>query len=296
MKAPLLAVAALLLAGTAQGQMTAASLAAAAAPGSSAGLAASQPRAVVTGATSGLGQALAVQLGAQGWKVAVIGRRQEMLQNTARMVELAGGTALALTGDVTDAETVRSNYAAIKEQWGGVDLAILNAGVPSPMDARKFSAAEVHRVMNTNVGGAANWMEAVLPGMLEQKSGKIAGIASLAGYRGLPIAGPYSASKAALANLLEASRIDLKGTGVDVITVNPGFIRTEITKGQDNLPFMLDAEDAANRILKGIARGDRVISFPGQLAWPMRLLVKNMPNAIYDWIGRMMAEQRRKNK
>ncbi|MBI4347802.1 MAG: SDR family NAD(P)-dependent oxidoreductase [Elusimicrobia bacterium] len=253
------------------------------------------PRAVVTGATSGLGKALAVQLGRQGWRVALVGRREQLLQETAALVEEAGGFPLALAGDVADPESVKRHYAEIKDKWGGVDLALLNAGTPSPMDARKFDAAEVQRVMAVNVGGAANWMGAVLPDMLRQGKGRIAGVASLAAYRGLPVTGPYSASKAALATLLESTRVDLRGTGVQITTINPGFIRTEITKGQE-LPFMLEAEDAAARILKGIARGDRVISFPWQLSYPIRLLLKNMPNAVYDFVGQLIAEKRRASK
>ena len=122
-------------------------------------------------------------------------------------------------------EVVARHAEAIRERWGGLDWLVLNAGIGDAVDARRFSAERYHEVFATNVGGAVNWLGAVLPGMIEAGHGTVAGISSLAAWRGLPGAGAYSASKAALATLLESTRVDLRGTGVRVVTVFPGFIR-----------------------------------------------------------------------
>ena len=246
----------------------------------------SLPRALITGASSGLGREMARQLGGRGWRVAVTGRREGELEETARLVKSAGGECLPLVGSVTEAEVVRRHYAAIRERWDGLDWAILNAGVGDSVDARRFLAATYHHVFATNVGGAVNWLEAVLPGMIEAGRGTIAGISSLAASRGLPGAGAYSASKAALSTLLESTRVDLRGTGVDVVIVCPGFIRngSSIPGEEGSKPFLMPLEDGVRRILAGIDRKKRVVLFPCQLSYLMMYVVHNMPGVSYDWL------------
>jgi len=247
-------------------------------------------RVLVTGASSGLGREMARQLGARGFRVAVTGRREEELREAARQAEGGGGECLPLVGSVIDREVVAGHYAAIRERWGGLDWAILNAGVGDSVDARRFSAERYQHVFATNVLGAVHWLEAVLPGMIEAGSGTVAGISSLAAWRGLPGAGAYSASKAALATLLESTRVDLRGTGVRVVTVFPGFIRTgranpEADRGK---PFLLDLEDGVRRILAGIERGQAVVHFPWPLSPFMRHVVRHLPAAAYDaLVGRL---------
>lgn len=240
---------------------------------------------LITGASSGLGREMARQLGARGWRVAVTGRREEDLRETARQAEAAGGECLSLVGSVAEADTVKRHYAAIRERWGGLDWAILNAGVGDSVHARRFDAGVYHRVFATNVGGAINWLEAVLPGMIEAGSGTIAGISSLAAWRGLPGAGAYSASKAALSTLLESTRVDLRGTGVDVVIVCPGFIKNR--GGADERggrPFLMETEDGVRAILAGIDRKQRLVHFPWPLSLTMRHVVRNLPARAYDWL------------
>jgi NAD(P)-dependent dehydrogenase (short-subunit alcohol dehydrogenase family) len=249
-------------------------------------------RALITGASSGLGREMALQLGARGWRVAVTGRRAEPLQETARRAESAGGECLTLVGSVTDPDAVRRHYAAIRERWGGLDWAILNAGVGDSVDARRFRADTYHQVLATNVGGAVNWLEAVLPDMISAGSGTIAGIASLAAWRGLPGAGAYSASKAALATLLESTRVDLRGSGVSVVIVCPGFIKNggspEDEKGK---PFLMETASGVRHILSGIDRKRRLVHFPWQLSYVMRYVVRNLPDPVYDWLMGKLAAQ-----
>jgi NAD(P)-dependent dehydrogenase (short-subunit alcohol dehydrogenase family) len=250
----------------------------------------SSPRALVTGASGGLGREMARQLGRRGYRVAVTGRREPELRETARLVEAAGGEPLVLVGSVGDSAAVAAHAADVRERWGGLDLLILNAGIGDAVDARRFDAARFRAVMDTNVGGAANWLAVVLPWMIEAGSGTVAGISSLAAWRGLPRAGAYSASKAALATMLESARVDLRGTGVRVVTVFPGFIRNRggPSAADAGKPFLLDLEDGVRRILAGVESGRRVVHFPWPLSWPMRHVVRNLPAAAYDWLmGRL---------
>jgi short-subunit dehydrogenase len=167
---------------------------------------------------------------------------------------------------------------------------VLNAGVGFAVDGLHFDAQRCQEVFSTNVGGAVNWLGAVLPWMVEARSGTVAGIASLAAWRGLPRAGAYSASKAALATLLESTRVDLRGTGVRVVTVFPGFIRNRgvATDADRGKPFLLELEDGAGRILAGIESGRSVVHFPWPLSLPMRHVVRHLPAPVFDWLmGRL---------
>lgn len=254
-----------------------------------------KPRVLITGASSGLGREMARQLGARGWRVAVTGRREEELEETARLAEAAGGECLSLVGSVAEPDTVNRHYAAIRQRWGGLDWAILNAGVADSVNARRFRADVYHRVFATNVGGAVNWLEAVLPGMIEAGSGTIAGISSLAAWRGLPGAGAYSASKAALSTLLESTRVDLRGTGVDVVIVCPGFIRNRSASPAEEggRPFLMETAEGVRCILAGIDRKQRIVHFPWPLSYFMKYVVHNLPGVAYDWvIGKARAGKR----
>lgn len=253
-------------------------------------------RVVITGASSGLGREMAVQLGRRGARVAVTGRRRAKLEETARLVGRAGGECLILVGDVVDVADVKNHYALITEKWGGLDWAILNAAVGDSSGARAFSAENYRWTFATNVGGVANWMEAVLPDMIAAGGGTIAGISSLAAFRGLPSSGAYSASKAALSTLLESARVDLRGTGVRVVTVCPGFVKTEMTARNDpkDMWFMLETADGAARVLRGVERGSSLVHFPWQLSWPMKYVIARLPNFVYDPLFSKFVKRRKR--
>lgn len=253
-------------------------------------------RVLITGATSGLGREMGVQLGRRGCRVALTGRRKDKLAAAAAAAEEAGGEVLALRGSVTDPAAVREHYAEIKDAWGGLDWAVLNAGIADSRNAREFSAEHYHKTFAINVGGVVNWMEAVLPDMIAAGDGIIAGIASIAAYKGLPGSGAYCASKAALVTLLESTRLDLRGTGVDVVTVSPGFIKSEITdrNSPDQMPFLLETEDGVRRIIRGIERRKRLVHFPWQLSLPMVYLVPNLPDWLYERVISPLKRRKRK--
>lgn len=253
-------------------------------------------RVLITGATSGLGKEMGVQLARRGARVALTGRRAKKLNACAEAVRAAGGEALVLLGDVTRPEDVRRHYEEIRTHWGGLDWAILNAGVGDSNSAQEFSAENYHWTFSTNVGGTVNWIEAVLPDMLQAKSGTIAGIASIAGYRGLPKSGAYCASKAAMITLLESTRVDLRGTGVDVVTVCPGFVKSEMTGRNDpkDMMFLLETDDGVRRILEGIEKKKRLVHFPWQLSCLMIYVVHNLPDWFYDLVIQRFAKRRKK--
>lgn len=254
----------------------------------------SATRALITGATSGLGRETAVQLGRRGWRVALTGRRRDLLTETAELCRAAGGEPLVLPGSVTDDAEVRAHAAAIRAAWGGLDWALLNAGVGDTMDAKAFRADAYRWTFDANVLGVCRWLEEILPGMIAQGSGVVAGVSSLAGFRGLPKSGPYSASKAALTTLLESTRVDLHGTGVSVVTVCPGFVKSEMTgrNAPGTMPFIMETPDGVAAMLAGIDARRRVVHFPWQLSYASKYLLPAIPDFLYDRLAAALAPMR----
>jgi NAD(P)-dependent dehydrogenase (short-subunit alcohol dehydrogenase family) len=219
----------------------------------------------VVGGSSGIGAAVARELVSRGATVAVSARRKDQLQ------AVAGRDMLVLPADVTDAASVAAAAAQVRQELGPIDLAVLSAGFWKQMDPIDWDTDLFDTHMHVNLTGMSNAIAAVLPGMLQQRSGTIAGIASVAGYRGLAGAEAYGASKAAQINLLESLRIHIARTGVQVTTVCPGFVRTGLTAGNHfPMPFIIEADQAARSICDGLERDRTEIVFPA----PMALLMK----------------------
>ena len=244
-------------------------------------------RAIITGASSGIGFHLARELSRRGWALALLARRADLIEGLARELPHAA----AITCDVTDAAAVRD---AVQRAGGPFDLAVANAGVSIPGHATKFNLADAEQIVRVNLLGMLYLFDAVIPSMIERRSGRFAGVASLAGLRGLPTAATYSATKAAMQAFLEASRVELKPYGVGVTIVNPGFVATPMTeKAKFNMPFLVQPEKAARVIADGLERGKRVIEFPRPMSLFMRL-VRNIPDPLYERI--MLPAARRKVK
>ena len=248
--------------------------------------------AVVTGASSGIGAALARQLAARGVRVGLTSRRLDELEAVAGSIRAAGGTAAVATADAADPGATRAALARLAGELGPVDLLIANAGLGLSTPAEGFSAEVVERMVRVNLIGASYAIEAVLPEMLRRGRGHLVGVSSLAAYRGLPGSSGYCASKAGLSALLEALRPELKPRGIAVTTVHPGFVRTPMTAGQKNpQPFLMDADPAARVIVRGIEAGRRRIDFPMPMV-ALMTLVRLMPGPIYDRvIGRFTLRQ-----
>ena len=219
----------------------------------------------VVGGSSGIGAAVARELVRRGATVAISARRKEQLQ------DVAGGDMLVLPADVTDAAAVAAAAARVRQELGPIDLAVLSAGYWKQMDPADWDTEVFDQHIRVNLAGMSNAIAAVLPGMLQRHHGVIAGIASVAGYRGLAGAEAYGATKAAQINLLESLRVHIARTGVQVTTICPGFVRTDLTAGNPfPMPFIIDAGQAARSICDGLERDRTEIVFPTRMALLMK--------------------------
>lgn len=244
----------------------------------------SQKVVFITGASSGIGHSLAVELGRKGAALGLLARRAETLREIVGEVEAAGASALALPADVKDADAVRTAADQVREKFGRIDVLIANAGIGATTDARDLRPDEVAHVINVNVLGAVNSVTAVLPEMVEQKSGQLVVISSLAAYRGLPKSGAYCASKAAVSAFFESLRVDLRGSGVDVTIIHPGFIKTPLTAGREaQMPYLMELDDAVKKIVRAIEARKKSYAFPWQLATIVRAAML-FPVPLYDRI------------
>jgi short-subunit dehydrogenase len=236
----------------------------------------------VTGASTGIGREIALVLASRGVKVAVTAR------SAARLSELAENSPLIMpvSADVTNPQDMARAHAAIVSSLGAIDLAILNAGVWDPMGGTDFTAARVADSMAVNYMGLAHALEPLLPAMIEARRGQVALVASVAGYRGLPRAAAYAPSKAAAISLAEVLHADLARHGVKVSIVNPGFVETPMTSVNTfPMPFIIKADDAARRIVKGLAKGKFEIAFPWQMVAILKL-ARALPYPAYFWLVR----------
>ena len=238
--------------------------------------------ALVTGASSGLGRGLALWFGRRGVKVYAAARRRDNLEALANEARAASAHVEPVELDVSNADNTLARIRELDAASGGLDLIIANAGVGTETNARRLKWEHVKQIIDVNVTGAAATLCAVLPQMVERKRGHLVGVASLAAFRGLARNAAYSASKAYLSTFMESLRVDLKGTGVGVTCLYPGFVKSEMTaQNKFNMPFLLETEEAVELMGKAIVRGEAQYAFP----WPMAGLmgmVKVMPNALFD--------------
>jgi NAD(P)-dependent dehydrogenase (short-subunit alcohol dehydrogenase family) len=175
--------------------------------------------------------------------------------------------------DVTNETSVAATVRAIEERLGTIDLAVLNAGTHLPVLGKEFDAEPFRRLFAVNVMGVVHGLAAILPRFIERRRGHVAVVASVAGYRGLPTGAAYGATKAALINLCEALKPELDGYGVCITVINPGFVRTPLTDlNPFKMPFLMEADAAAERIVQGLRSGRFEITFPRRFTWPMKLL------------------------
>ena len=224
----------------------------------------------IVGASSGIGAALARQLGEAGARLALSARREDALR------EVNGERdGLLLPFDVTDRETLRAARDRLLDQWGGIDMLIYAAGLYTPMRTWEIDQEVVRQTLAVNLQGAYNLIEAVVPRLLEQGTGGLCLLASVVGYTGLPKALAYGPSKAALINLAQILYTDLSPRGIGVYLVNPGFVDTRLTRQNDfQMPALITPEKAASEILAGIGKGRFEIHFPKRFTLWMRWLAR----------------------
>jgi short-subunit dehydrogenase len=227
--------------------------------------------AIITGASSGIGWALARSLAAEGCKVGLVARRREQLAELAAEIEKTGGTVAFATADIAERAQAVAAIREVAGRLGPVDLLIANAGVGAPTTLEPFNVGDVEKMFRVNVLGVVYSLEAVLPQMLERGRGHLAAISSLASYKGLPGESGYTASKAAVNLFMEGLRIQLRSKGIAVTTICPGFVKTPMTEVNEfKMPWLLTADDAARRIVRALKRKRKVYNFPWQLSLFMK--------------------------
>lgn len=210
----------------------------------------------VTGASTGIGREIALQLAAAGIKVAASARSAEKLATL-------GADILAIPLDVTDANACRAAVAEIEDRLGPIDLAVLGAGTYAPVAMDDLDPGQFRWMMDTNYMGVVNCLAALAPRMMARRAGHLSWIASVAGYVGLPKAAAYGPTKAALINLAESLKPELGLKGVNVSVINPGFVATPLTAQNDfEMPFLMQPGDAARRTIAGLASGRFEIAYP----------------------------------
>lgn len=246
----------------------------------------SGPVALITGASSGLGEGLAMALAGQGWRVGLLARREGELERVARRIEDSGSQALVLPCDVCIQPDVAAAVERLERELGPVELLVANAGTSGSIHFDRPGFHErVEEILTVNFLGAVYVLDAVLPGMLRRGAGQVVAMGSLAGYRGLPLSAAYSASKGAMANFFESLRIDLRGSGIDVTLLRPGYVSTPLTeRNAHKMPWIVDQDDAILRMLTAIRRRRRSYQFP----WPLARaawLGQILPDRVYDLLA-----------
>jgi short-subunit dehydrogenase len=240
---------------------------------------------MITGASSGIGEGLALELSRRGAAVGLVARRAERLNELLKKIETEGGRALALDADVNNAEELRKQADRLRSTLGPIDVLIANAGIGTISPALDLRTEDVAAVFKVNVLGAVNSVAAVLPEMISRKQGQLVAMSSLSAYRGLPKSAAYCASKAAVSSFFESLRIDLRSTGVDVTILHPGFIKTPLTAGRvAKMPYLMELDTAVKKIVRAIEKRKKSYAFPWQLASIVRLGLV-MPIFMYDRIA-----------
>lgn len=221
--------------------------------------------ALLTGASSGLGRGLAAWLAKRDVKVYAAARRLDQLESLAAE---CGPNIVPVKLDVANGDATFEWVQKKDEEIGGFDLVIANAGVGEVTHPRKFKWDSVRRMIDVNVTGATATLLAALPAMTERKRGHLVGISSLAGMAPLPLSSAYCGSKSYLAMFLESLRLDVDKYGISVTSIHPGFVKSEMTAKNKpgSMPFLLETDDAVERMGKSMLRRDKVFAFPWQLS------------------------------
>ncbi len=240
-------------------------------------------RVFITGASAGIGAALARHYATADSCLGLAARRRDLLENLAR--RLPGDTAVYPL-DVADGVALEQAAADFVGRYGPPDIVIANAGISVGTSGGEMQdIAKLRRVLETNVVGMAASLAAFVPAMKAARRGTLVGISSVAGFRGLPGSGAYSASKAAATTWLESLRVELAGSGVAVVTICPGFIDTPMTQvNRYRMPFLLPADEAARRFARAIAAKRRLAVIPWQMGL-IGIALRMLPAWAYDRLG-----------
>jgi short-subunit dehydrogenase len=249
--------------------------------------------AVITGASSGIGWALAKALAAEQCRVGLLARRRDRLDALADEVRQTGGTAAVAAANVADRVQTLSAIHSLRDQLGPVDLLVANAGIGTETLLDPVNLDDVEATFQVNVLGVVYAFAAVLPEMLQRGRGHLAAVSSLAAYKGFPGESAYCASKAAVNSYLEGLRIQLRHRGIAVTTICPGFVWTPMVEveGFRKMPGLMSADEAARRIVGGLRRRLKVYNFP----WTTTLLVK-LTRWLPDWLVALTTKNYKKRR
>lgn len=244
--------------------------------------------AIITGASSGIGYALAKELVRRGAKVGLLARRLPMLETLAAEIKTMGGSAAIAQADITDRAATVAAIHQLRGSLGPVDLLVANAGIGLPTSLGPINVDEVELMFRVNTLGVVYAIEAVLPEMLQRGTGHLAAVSSLAAYKGLPGESGYCASKAAVSSYMEGLRIQLRKRGIAVTTICPGFIKTPMTDvNKFKMPWLMGVEKAAYKIARALYKKKKVFNFP----WQTTLLMK-LTRWLPDWIVAKFVENK----
>jgi short-subunit dehydrogenase len=251
--------------------------------------------ALVTGAASGIGRAIALRLGHEGARVGLIDRNEDGLKEVRTELDDLGARSASAAADVRSRAEVHTAGAALADQLGPVELLFPCAGVCGFEVVDDLKVPQVERIVQVNFLGVVYAIEAVLPGMLERRAGRIVAMASMTAVRGIPFEASYGASKAALVTYLESLRPSLRRRGVIVTLAYPGFVQTPLLdglmrEGMSRPPGVIDANTTARKILRAARRGRRTVSFPLGLT-ALVSVGRMLPGFLYDRVMTRMASQ-----
>lgn len=253
---------------------------------------------LITGASSGIGAELAHILGREGATLALLARRADALRQVAdRCVAAGAKEPLVLACDIADSQAAQEAMTEVIRKLGVPHAVVANAGTGATQFAPDITIKAYKRVMDVNIIGIGNTLIPFLKPMTERGSGQLIAVSSLGAYRGMPGSAAYSASKAAVVIFMEGLQVDLRGTGVNVLTVLPGFVATPMTApNRFRMPFLLQADEAAEVIASAIDRNRA-----GRLAFPWQTQIlmgalKRLPDSTFQWLMAKMAPKKDRKK
>lgn len=235
----------------------------------------------VTGASTGIGYTTALKLARKGWRVAATARNEDKLKALQEAAEGGYGQIIIMPGDVEDADAMARIVAELEADHGGIGLAVLNAGIYEPLHGNQLHVDLFQKTIRVNLQGTVNCLLPVVERMKERRSGQIAIVSSVAGYGGLPTSAAYGATKAALINLAESLKFDFDKMGLHIQIINPGFVDTPATQSNPfPMPFLMNVEDAADKVLKGLDSPTFEITFPKRFTYLLKA-INLLPYALY---------------
>ena len=237
---------------------------------------------IITGATSGIGRALSLELAGRGWHVGLCGRREATLDEVAAEIRSAGGRCAARMLDVQKPETVGDALDALTGDLGGMDVVVANAGIAGAKRVGTGNFERDRAIIETNVIGAMATVDAAAVRMRAAGGGHIVGISSVAGFRGIPGEAAYCASKAALSTYLEAARADLRASSIRVSDLAPGYIDTPLNAHIKSRPFVISVAEGARIAADMIERGTLSATVP-RMPWaPVGAVLKHLPGPLWN--------------